>query len=170
MSILPDFCFDFFTSNIIRSRAIMNNIITNNTAPIAAPMAVSGNALVSPAEVVGVMLAVDARTVVLCVINIVPADDDDLCVIDAVPVDDDLCVLPVIVYVVDVVDNLLLVAEDDGLTMAINGIMNYVIMIIFTSRDCHAIHMNNVKVTIKVSMTLSMTLYTMGCAYLCKKG
>ena len=97
----------------------MNNITTNNTAPIAAPMAVSGNALVSPAEVVGVTLAVDEETVVLCVIDIVPADDDDLCVIDAVPVDDDLCVLPVIVYVADVADNLLLVAEDDGLTIAI---------------------------------------------------
>ena len=48
--------------------------------------------------------------------------------------------------------------------------MNNVIMIIFTSSDCHAIHMNNVIVTIKVSMTLSMTLYTMSCAYLCKKG
>ena len=119
MSILPDFCFDFLTSNIITSRAIMNNITTNNTAPIAAPMAVSGNALVSPAEVVGVTLAVDEETVVLCVIDIVPADDDDLCVIDAVPVDDDLCVLPVIVYVADVADNLLLVAEDDGLTITI---------------------------------------------------
>ena len=48
--------------------------------------------------------------------------------------------------------------------------MNNVIMIIFTSSDCHAIHMNNVIVTIKVSMTLSMTLHTMSCAYLCKKG
>ena len=103
MSILPDFCFDFLTSNIITSRAIMNNIITNNTAPIAAPMTVSGNALVSPAEVV---LAVDEGAVMLYAI-------------DAVPVDDNLCVLPVIVYVVDVVDNLLLVPEDDGLTIAI---------------------------------------------------
>ena len=152
MSILPDFCFDFLTSNIITSRAIMNNITTNNTAPIAAPMAVSGNALVSPAEVVGVTLAVDAGAVMLCVIDAVPADDDDLCVIDAVPVDD-LCVLAVIVYEVDVVDNLLLVAEDDGLTIAIKGIMNNVIMIILTSSDCHAIHMNNVMVAIKVSMT-----------------
>ena len=160
MSILPDFCFDFLTSNIIRSRAIMNNIITNNTAPTAAPMAVSGNELVSPAEVVGVMLAVDEEAVMLCVIDVVPVDDDDLCVIDAVPVDDDLCVLPVIVYEVDVVDNLLLVAEDDGLTIAIKEIMNNVIMIIFT----------NIIVAIKVSMTLSMTLYTMSCAYLCKKG
>ena len=84
----------------------MNNITTNNTAPIAAPMAVSGNALVSPAEVVVVALAVDAGAVMLCVI-------------DVVPVDDDLCVLPVIVYEVDVVDNLLLVPEDDGLTIAI---------------------------------------------------
>ena len=131
MSILPDFCFDFLTSNIIRSRAIMNNITTNNTAPIAAPMAVSGNALVSPAEVVGVTLAVDAGAVMLCVIDIVPVDDD-------------LCVLPVIVYVVDVVDNLLLVAEDDGLTIAIKGIMNNVVMIILTSSDCHAMLMNNV--------------------------
>ena len=119
MSILPDFCFDFLTSNIITNRAIMNNIITNNTAPIAAPMAVSGNALVSPAEVVGVTLAEDEGAVMLCVIDVVPVDNDDLCIIDAVPVDDDLCVLPVIVYVVDVVDNLLLVPEDDGLTIAI---------------------------------------------------
>ena len=158
ISILPDFCFDFLTSNIITSRAIMNNIITNNTAPTAAPMTVSGNELVSPIEVVGVPLAVDVGAVMLCVI-------------DAVPVDDDLCVLPVIVYVVDVVDNLLLVPEDDdGLTIAIKGIMNIVIIIIFTSSDCHAIHMNNIIVAIKVSMTLSMTLYTMSCAYLCKKG
>ena len=135
----------------------MNNIITNNTAPTAAPMTVSGNELVSPIEVVGVSLAVDEGAVMLCVI-------------DAVPVDDDLCVLPVIVYVVDVVDNLLLVAEDDGLTIAIKRIMNNVIMIIFTTSDCHAIHMNNIMVAIKVSMTLSMTLYTMSCAYLCKKG
>ena len=135
----------------------MNNITTNNTAPTAAPMGVSGNALVSPAEVVGVTLALDAEAVVLCVI-------------DAVPVDDDLCVLPVSIYVVDVVDNLLLVPEDDGLTIAIKGIMNIVLMIIFTTSDCHAIHMNNVMVAIKVSMTLSMTLYTMSCAYLCKKG
>ena len=119
MSILPDFCFDFLTSNIITSRAIMNNITTNNTAPIAAPMAVSGNALVSPAEVVVVALAEDEGAVMLCVIDVVPVDNDDLCVIDAVPVDDDLCVLPVIVYEVDVVDNLLLVPEDDGLTIAI---------------------------------------------------
>ena len=97
----------------------MNNIITNNTAPIAAPMAVSGNALVSPAEVVGVTLAEDEGAVMLCVIDVVPVDNDDLCIIDAVPVDDDLCVLPVIVYVVDVVDSLLLVPEDDGLTIAI---------------------------------------------------
>ena len=144
----------------------MNNIITNNTAPTAAPMAVSGNALVSPAEVVGVTLAVDEGAVMLCVIDVVPVDNDDLCVIDAVPVDDDLCVLPVIVYVVDVVDNLLLVPEDDGLTIAIKGIMNIVIMIIFTSSDCHTTYMNNIIVTIKVSMTL----YTMSCAYLCKKG
>ena len=141
MSILPDFCFDFLTSNTIRSRAVMNNIITNNTAPTAAPMAVSGNALVSPAEVVGVTLAVDAGAIMLCVIDVVPVDNDDLC---AVPVDDDLCLLPVIVYEVDVVDNLLLVAEDDGLTIAIKGIMNNVIMIILTSSDCHAMHMNNV--------------------------
>ena len=95
---------------------------------------------------------------------------NDLCVIDDVPVADDLCVLPVIVYVVDVVDNLLLVPEEDGLTIAIKVIMNNVIMIIFTSSDCHAMHMNNIMVAIKVSMTLSMTLYTMSCAYLCKKG
>ena len=133
----------------------MNNIITNNTAPTAAPMTVSGNELVSPIEVVGVTLAVVEGAVMLCVID---------------AVDDDLCVLPVIVYVVDVVDNLLLVPEDDGLTIAIKGIMNNVIMIIFTTSDCHAIHMNNIMVAIKVSMTLSMTLHTMSCAYLCKKG
>ena len=74
---------------------------------------------------------------------------NDLCVIDAVPVDDNLCVLPVSVYVVDVVDNLLLVPEDDGLTIAIKGIINNIIMIRYTSSDCHAMLMNNVMVVKK---------------------